>query len=165
MVNAPRNYHIDGKAGFKAIGAVEPPVLDSASALERSMINLDAPAFCIPGKSLARILKTMDLRGSQEHPFQRRCDALWIVDLLCIHHPDVYGSVVFAPRRPECNRSKADFKLGFPLQLAASAGDMDHLHARNGLHGHLLPKKVRFGFAVPSFARNAPKALVHPDFL
>ena len=114
------------------------------------MINLDAPAFCIPGKSLACILKSMDLRGGQEHPFQRRLDALWIVDLSGIYHPDVYGSVVFAARRPECNRSIADFKFGFPLQLTASAGDMDHLHARDRLCGHLLPKKVRFGFAVPS---------------
>ncbi|MGC9196082.1 MAG: hypothetical protein ACP5IL_11590 [Syntrophobacteraceae bacterium] len=48
MVDAPRDYHINGKAGFKTIGTVKPPVLDSASVHEHSMINFDTPAFCIP---------------------------------------------------------------------------------------------------------------------
>ena len=48
MMDPPRHHHVDGQAGFQAVGGFELAIFNAAAALEDAVEDLDPPAPGIP---------------------------------------------------------------------------------------------------------------------
>src|SRR3990170_51911 len=151
VLDPPRHHQINGEAVLPNRAVSELTALNTADALDRPVILLDAPALLVPVDLLQRLLEVIYLNGGQQHPlhgifFRRR------VDLGDIHRPNRKCS----ERRLELwgtqlHLSKANLKHTMARRSPLSSGNVEHALARHRLAFHILPQ-TRAGVFDPPIA-------------
>ena len=71
MLDAPGDDHVDGEAGFEAVGGAELSFLDLAAALEGAVEDLDVPSAGIPSQAFEGLVEGLDGAVGEQHPFER----------------------------------------------------------------------------------------------
>src|SRR5438093_1439513 len=129
-MDPPSNDEIQSEARPKAVGILEQPILDFATALEDSVEEFNAPTQGIPAKPFDGILEAGYLDRRQQHPLERLFDLRWIIDLPCINCPDLHGLQLAVDRRPEQHGGITDVDLSGPRGTGGLLRNMHHLTSR-----------------------------------
>ena len=112
--DAPSHDQVDGQTGFNAIGCPQLPFFNLASALEGSMIDLNAPAQAVPVDLFDGAGGAGDFAGRQQHPSQGLHSGRG-VDFLSQDCPQVQRRQVgFALGRLQPDWRKTKLQMGDP---------------------------------------------------
>src|SRR6266542_3414889 len=140
VLDPPRHHQINSEAVLPNRAVSELTALNTADALYRLVILLDAPAFLVPVDLFQRLLEVVHLNRGQQHPlhgifFRRR------IDLGDIHRPN---RKCWERRlelwRTQRHLSKANLKHSIACRSPLFSGNVQHALARHGLAFHILPQ-------------------------
>src|SRR5438132_6852201 len=140
VLDSPRHHQVNGETVLPNRAVSELTALNTADALDRPMILLDAPAPLVPVDLLQSLLEIVHLNGGQQHPlhsifFRRR------IHLSDIHRPHRKCS----ERRLELwgtqrHLSKANLKHRIARRSPLAPGNAEQALARHRLILHVWPK-------------------------
>src|SRR3990172_9144986 len=142
VLDAPRHHQINGQALLPNRAVTELTVFNAATALEGSVILLDAPALLVPVDLFQRLLEIVDLQGRQQHPLN---GVLWRsrIDLGDVDRPKTKrpqralalgGTQLHLCKANVEHRSACCFPLAF--------GNVEQTLARHRLAFHILPQTL-----------------------
>jgi len=155
MINSPRHHHVDSEARLQPVRVAQLPILDTAAALQRPMVQLDAPTSGIPLHSLGSIGEIANLGRGQQHPLNPVGQPFSLLQKIDGPCPDRLVTAGKSFGRRQLHLGIANIRPGIPTLISTAAGDVNHEFACDLLVGHECPQVLFFHLPV--------SALLHPD--